>query len=320
MKTFYALLSGILISYATIAQTTIWSTDFGDGCSQGQLANGFEGWTQSDLLNGNVANEWFVSATEAGMGSGNCGDGCLATGGTNRSLHLGNVLITYGGFPLAEADQGAAYNVGGLQGYGFTSHTDRRVESPVIDCSGFQNISISFEYMEGGQAAMDNAVLHVFNGSNWGVLDDLAKTTTCPSGQGNWTDYTYALSSSFDGMSNFQFGFKWVNNDDGLGSDPSFAVDNIVITGDITTGIQSSKDELKLIAEDGNLVVQLPGTSPEKVQIEVTDILGKSIASFNGVAHNGKVEMQLNQPAMGIILVNVVTGSERFTRKILNDQ
>ena len=167
---------------------------------------------------------------------------------------------------------------------------------------------------------MDNAILHIFNGANWGVLDDLAKTTTCPSGQGEWTDYTYDLSSFYDGLSNLQFGFKWVNNDDGIGSDPSFAVDNIVITGDITTGIRTSNGKLKLSVQNGNLVVGLPRSSSEWVQVEVTDILGKSISNFKGMAQNGKLKMPLNQRNKGIILVNVVTESERFTRKILNDQ
>src|SRR6185436_8775980 len=73
-----------------------WTEDYGldVGCtSQNMLASAYTGvngaWTISmPTANGTSANDWNVSATEAGMGLNNCGDGCLANTLTNRSLHI----------------------------------------------------------------------------------------------------------------------------------------------------------------------------------------------------------------------------------------
>ena len=120
----------------------VWQENFGVGCSQGNLANGAAptasngAWSVSNLTtpfpNDPIPNEWFISATEAGMGVGNCGDGCLNNAGlTNRSLHVGSNLSPF------FVDPGAAY----LASPG-TSNTNKRVESPVINLTGVDRKSV----------------------------------------------------------------------------------------------------------------------------------------------------------------------------------
>ena len=92
---------------------TFWVEDFGIGCNAGNPASGYNGtngnWTVSNTgTNDSYSNQWYVSATEAGMGVGNCGDGCGNNPSlSNQTLHLGAIASLVG-------DQGASYNAGGL--------------------------------------------------------------------------------------------------------------------------------------------------------------------------------------------------------------
>jgi PKD repeat protein len=216
-----------------------WSEDFGVGCNTGQLANGFSSsngiWTTASTgTNEPFANTFFISATEQ-MDAGNCGVGC---GGNNsRTLHLGNVAA----LGLLTADGGATYNAGGLCSFGNVCVvTNLRAESPVIDCSGRANIELTMDYIEVGQGLIDNATLWYFDGATWALLVDLPKTLCCGgpcngSNQGLFTNYSVALPASANNNPNVKIGFNWTNNDDGVGTDPSFAVDNITLTSAGTT-------------------------------------------------------------------------------------
>jgi hypothetical protein len=210
------------------AQTTIWQETFGTGCNTGNLANGYTSangtWTVTATGgNGDYANEWYVSATEQ-IGAGNCGAGC---GGTNnRTLHLGSTSI---------GDAGAAYDAGGVCGFLWCTNTSKRADSPTIDLTGRSTITLNFNYIEFGATTNDNATLWYYNGTIWAQLVDLPITTCCGgacngSRQGLFTAYSIALPASADNNPSVKIGFRWVNNDDGLGTDPSFAVDDVRLT------------------------------------------------------------------------------------------
>ncbi|CAG0991124.1 MAG: PKD domain-containing protein [Bacteroidetes bacterium] len=222
-----------------------WTETFGTGCNQGQNANGFVSangvWTVTNTgVNAAEANKWFVSATEAGMGSGNCGDGCLNNGGlTDRTLHIGS---DDGFFPT---DLGAAYNAGGVCGVLYCVETDKRAESPAINCTGQNNIQLSFHYIEFGDGTNDDGSLWYFDGAIWSQLVNLPKTMCCDgfgnpipctgTEQAKWTTYSIALPPSANNNPGVKIGFRWVNNDDGVGTDPSFAVDSISLSAQAGT-------------------------------------------------------------------------------------
>jgi len=235
MRNCFIVLGLFLWSSIANAQVVFWTEDFGTGCNQGQLASSYVGingaWTITNTgTNGNYANQWYVSATENGNGAGNCGSGC----GSNRTLHVGNIYINYFGIFEVPADGGARYYAGGLVGYGAT--TDRRVESPTINCTGRSNITLSFEYMEFGEGTLDNATLWYYDGTTWTQLADLPKTLCCGGvtcdgfTQGLWTTYSIALPASANNNPNVKIGFRWVNDNNSNGTDPSFAVDNITLS------------------------------------------------------------------------------------------
>ena len=240
------LLAGICLASTTvIAQVDLWTEGFGEGCNQGQLYTSYASpngnWTQSLTgLNEASSSNWYVSATENNTGEGNCGAVC----GTNATLHIGAPSVL--GLP---ADPGAAYYEGlaGFCGLLPCGATSKRIESPAIDCSGHENITFSFLYIEGGNA-IDNATVWYSDGETWEQIDDPAKTFSglC-SPQGQWTALSLNLPESANDNPNVKIGFQWINNDDGDATDPSFAVDDILIQGTvIDTGINTCPGDFDL--------------------------------------------------------------------------
>ncbi|PCH92502.1 MAG: hypothetical protein COB85_08070, partial [Bacteroidetes bacterium] len=150
-----------------------WTEDFGTACSQHNSANGFVGtngtWSVATTgSNGTEGSEWYVSAAEAGMGVGNCGDGCLSNSALlNRTLHVSAGQGWVG-------DLGAAYEIGGFCGIVICIEANIRAETPLIDCSGKDSITLCFSYMENGQGTIDDATLWYNDGSTWAQIDTLA--------------------------------------------------------------------------------------------------------------------------------------------------
>lgn len=218
------LLLSTLFSLSLVnSQTIIWSEGFQNGCASNCLANGYIGpegtWTVTNTgTNGTESNIWYVSGAECGNAATQCGTGC---GATDPSLHIGSNASIFG-------DIGAAYLNGGA-GF-FDPLTDSRAESPTIDLTGQSTITLSFNYIENGDGVNDNATLWYFNGTVWSQIDALAKTPLTCAPQGTWTSYSVIMPASANNNANVKIGFRWVNNDDAIGSDPSFAVDDIQLT------------------------------------------------------------------------------------------
>lgn len=212
-------------SFAT-AQT-FWTEDFGTGCNSATPASGFTGsngtWTVTATgTNDSYADVWYVSAKANNTGNGICATGC--SNNNNPTLHIGNAdLTTLGIGP----DSSCTYLTGLFcLSLNICSTTNRRAESPVIDCSGRIGITVSFLWLEGGEGADDDATLWYYDGTNWALIDSLAKTVVCGN-YGIWTALTVSLPASADNNPNIKIGFRWTNDNDAQGSDPSFAVDNI---------------------------------------------------------------------------------------------
>ncbi|MDX2359429.1 MAG: T9SS type A sorting domain-containing protein [Crocinitomicaceae bacterium] len=207
----------------------------GSGCSAHGVDTGNGAWIITDSSPAVDAcgfttspNTFYVSCAENGNAATACGTGCA--GGGDESLHLSSTTL---------GDLGAAYDTGGwcsfgLGGWGAGTDTDVFVESPVIDLSGISSNTVDFVYMENGSGTTDDATLWYYDGATWALLNGLAKTGLGCAPQGTWTAFSIALPASADNNANVKIGFRWVNNDDAVGSDPSFAVDDISING--TTG------------------------------------------------------------------------------------
>ncbi len=224
------------------AQTTFWTENFGTGCTQGNSAagtvTGNGTWAITNVTAPAAdANKWFVSATEAGVGIGVCGDGCIANAAlTNRTLHIGSVPTSpSAGIFCPTGDCGAAYDSGGgCPGFGCVSVNDR-AESPIINCTGQSTITLNFVYLE-GNGDISNDFMEVMysanGGGTWASLTTPGSTNNagCGASQGKWTSFSIALPASATNNANVKIGFRWQNNDDGVGNDPSVAIDDITLS------------------------------------------------------------------------------------------
>lgn len=240
-KALYSAIA-ILLSFYSISQT-FWTEAFENNCTANCSAIGVNTgngpWTvtnNSPAVDGcgypTSPNAWYVSCAENGNAAGVCGVGC----GSDESLHMGSTTV---------GDLGAAYDAGGwcdfgLGGWGDGTPTDKRAESPTINCTAYSNITLAFNYIENGEGTLDDATLWWYNGTVWAQLFNLAKTTLC-GGQGMWTAYSIILPAGANNNPNVKIGFRWVNDDNGMGTDPSFAVDDITlsviaVSNSITTG------------------------------------------------------------------------------------
>ncbi|MGZ4079594.1 MAG: hypothetical protein ACXVDW_19470, partial [Bacteroidia bacterium] len=149
---------------AGTAGTTFWTETFSNACASGCTLpyTGPNGtWVSTNTGTNNAqANRWYVSGKECGNAAGSCGSSC---GATDPSLHLG----ANDGFVT---DNGASYDAGGVCSFGICVLTDVRAESPVINCTGYSNIVVSFNYIENGQTTIDNATLWYFDGTTWSQI------------------------------------------------------------------------------------------------------------------------------------------------------
>lgn len=182
--------------------------------------DGTHNWSLSNATGTNSAspNVWQVNDEEGGVaptgcGVGNNGDSTLHI--TCTSLFCGS-LIT-----------GAVYNA--------TEESNIRAESPVFSTVGFSGSTLSFDFIANGDALLDNASLLYNAGAGWVVLDPSLKSNVCISGQGEWTAYSITLPAACDNNPTVQIAFNWTNNADNIGTDPSIAINNIVVSN-ITTG------------------------------------------------------------------------------------
>lgn len=192
------------------SQTPIYTENF-DGAVTWTLNTSF-GTNDAD------ANLWEISDSESGV----LPPGCGTAGTGNNSLYITSTL-----FP----GSGAAYNAGGFCGFGICVNTHRRAESPVISTVGYTNLTLSFDYIHNGQAGQDYGSVWINTGTGWLTLvPTLATTPTCGGGQGQWTAYSIAMPVSCENNPNLKIGFGWQNNDDGIGTDPSIAINNVRIT------------------------------------------------------------------------------------------
>jgi gliding motility-associated-like protein len=216
MKTKLLLAAALMFTAFSFAQTVLYSEDF----------EGATGWTiNTDLgVEGAFPNEWYISCQEDGAAVGVCGSACVLA---DNSLHLGSPSGLTGDLGAAYLETGAA-----------TTDTDRRAESADISTIGQTNLTLNFDMIGWGGNASDYCEL--FYSTDGGVVwTSLAGTLTsmCCGGiactgvdQGLWQNNTYPLPVACENIANLRISFVWINLDDGIATDPSFAVDDIEIT------------------------------------------------------------------------------------------
>jgi hypothetical protein len=218
------LLTILLVHLSFYAQNIIWQDDFEIPAT----------WTLNTSIgiNGMDANTWMISDAEGGVVAGNCG----VAGNGNKTLHVG----CQGAWCVGS---GATYNAGD-GGLGFIDATTnkRAYNSANINTMNTGNLNLSFDYIGIGQPGADygNIVYSVDGGSNWSLLQSINAGTTCASGQGLWSTMVVLLPANCSNISTLRIGFEWHNDNDGAGSDPSLAINNVKITSPVQPSVTAS--------------------------------------------------------------------------------
>lgn len=282
----FLLSASLFITCAASAQTAFWTDNFGQGCDRGMDANTYVGsmgpWTESSTgTNDAQADLWFVSSTASGTGAQNCSDNCIVNTVQNRSLHIGNAAVVIPNVITIGEDTGSTYLTGTFCSWGICSNTNKRIESPVINCVGRTSIGVSFLYYEGGEFMGDEATLWYSpdGGTTWSQIDQIAKiSASCATPSGLWTEFSCALPASADNNANVKIAFNWSNDNDGVGGDPSFAVDDIAILENFPTAIAPvASQQVSLVTEGNGVTVNAQSNTWELVS--VVDVTGREIAT-----------------------------------------
>ena len=247
-------ITALFMSSMAFSQTVFWLENFNNGCTSLCPVSGYTGvngpWTMIDstpALLCSIAvssNQWYVSCAENGHTPGVCATGCMAADSTSTlaTLHIGNVPTS----PAAPVfcptgDCGARYDGGGFCDVGGippSTQTDKRAVSPNINCLGRNNITLSFNYITKGDPGNDYGQVEYSDdgGTSWYFLASPNASILCDT-VGQWASYSFLLPSSCDNNPGVKIGFRWINNDDGNGTDPSFAVDNVSLSAMGIAGI-----------------------------------------------------------------------------------
>lgn len=231
--------------------TPFWTEDFGqsekDG-NQGLLAeeaktdNG--NWTLTKLdLTGQKPNKWYISSMECGLNLGDCSKSF-----SEDNTNLNNTLhVSYHSF-ANKPDPSATY------WKNESSMTDSRIESPMIDCRGKQNIVISFDYFSGGIVGQDFFSIYLFDGTNWNLISTFGPSETstlCASQNKNsWTSSGgFPLPIIANNNPEVRLGFRWRNESSVAGNSliRSVAIDNIKVFGDDITPVVNGDPTAKTI-------------------------------------------------------------------------
>lgn len=149
--------------------------------------------------------------------------GCGVAGNGDSTLHITSVFNPPGG---------AAYDAGGLCGVLYCPEAHRMAESPTINTTGILTpLNLNFDFIANGDIPNDQATVWYNSGSGWTQLGAaLFSGTSGCAPQGKWTAYTSVLPASCNNIANLQVAIRWDNNDDGVGTDPSVAINNLSIT------------------------------------------------------------------------------------------
>ncbi|MDW3649608.1 MAG: T9SS type A sorting domain-containing protein [Bacteroidia bacterium] len=172
---------------------TVFSEDFESGITFGTL--GSNNWARG-IFNGTSGTSEFEVGAAGGM-----------TG-------VGSAYISIDG--------------GTTSSYDVNTEDDVLLKTSLIDATIYSDMTLNFDFRVEGDPNNDYGRLYYsFDGFNYNLIDG---TTTAPYvNQGTAVTRTVNLPAALDNQT-FFLGFRWTQDDDGLGTAPGFSIDNISVT------------------------------------------------------------------------------------------
>ncbi len=300
----------VLQSHAQVFWLENWTS-----CTCDSLCKSYTGpngpWAITNVgYNGSAANAWYFSYKEQGLGRGACGSGA----GTRASAHVGNVSTSPQASILCPYGDCGALNDDAPS----STYTNIRLESPVINCTGKSNITLSFNYIMKGDTLHDYATIWYFNGSVWTKLNKPAQTPPiCPGfpiSPGLWTYDTIPLPSSANNNPNVKIGFLWFNDTTAVADNnldyPSFAVDSIALSSAVPLGannINTANGNLTLYPNpnDGRFTIQIPLIiDRDPYLFEIYNVIGDMLAKVQ--VKSGLNSVNFSYFSSGLYLYRVI--------------
>jgi PKD repeat protein len=236
---------------STSVDSTVFYTQNFDGCVNYVFStNGNENcdWRTQFIINGSnlCRNHWRIDANEVGVTPPGCGTAV----GSDKSLYMGAT----GGWCFLICS-GACYDDG--------ANTDKRIylNRNINFTAGvlypYDSIVVQFDFIAYGAYGLCGSDWASFEystngGATWispvatpgvdywvvaGALGmdanpmQVLESDICPGGQGRWTCIRWRVPAAAMSSTQFRIAFRWRNQNDFCGVDPSIAVDDIRIVG-----------------------------------------------------------------------------------------
>jgi gliding motility-associated-like protein len=207
------LIIPLLLTFSySFSQVLLWEDDFNTTALDWNI-------TLQPGVNGDDANIWKINDEEGGVLPPDCG----VAGNGESTLHVG----CQGGFCVGI---GAIYDEGdGGAGTIFAETDIRAAYTFPIPTLGETGLEFIFDWIGVGIATKDFAEIEysIDGGTTWTAFWTQVTGATCGNGKGEWAEETVNLPVATENQADLRFAFHWVNDNDGDGTDPSFAVNNL---------------------------------------------------------------------------------------------
>ncbi len=278
------LLSGaLLISATTIAQTTLFSDDFESGSGNWTLNVG--GFGDNDwIVNNAYAGVWLTSTPQQ--------PGAITNSPMSQYLHIYNQGTACAG--LGECQAVFLAQSGGDKTAEMTNN---------ISTTGMTNVQFDFYYLCMGQVGATYGAVEysVDNGASWtNISGGLA-------GQPTWTNLVLS-DPGLDNQAQLKFRFHWFEST--TGADPSFAVDQVLITAggsgpstDISTSAMNINNWCEGTAQNLTVNFVANGTynAANVYTAEISDAVGSfaSPTSIGTLASSSNGNLSINATVPG---------------------
>ena len=215
----------------TTATTNLMSENFGTTAGSNQVP---AGWTVSN--SGTATNKWVGNSA-----------GAATYGFTGNTLHVSNGNAT------------AVNNGTAAMTYTVTTTTDARVTTPTFNATGLKNLNLSFSYVCNGEldagTYYDLGVIYysIDGGTSYYLATDVNGDPYLFQGVTSKTTLNFPLPLFATGAPSLKFLFRWIN-DNSIGFQPPFAIDDVVLTGESVTveDQQSNTGTVYLNANSGS--------------------------------------------------------------------
>ena len=195
----------------TTPTTTLLSENFGTTTGSNQVP---AGWTASN--SGVTTNKWVGNSA-----------GAATYGFTGNTMHISN-------------GNAAAVTAGtAAMTYSLTAITDARLTTPSMVPTGLKNVTLALNLVSNGEifsgTIYDLGVIYYsIDGATYSILTDGTGAPYLFQGVTTKTALSVTLPASVVSAPSLKFLFRWISDDTG-GSQPPFAIDDVVITGQSVT-------------------------------------------------------------------------------------